>query len=60
MSTMPIDQIILTCLGFLSGGLITAMFLLSAVRTWRIRCVELEHDLARAEGREPRDIDTLN
>jgi hypothetical protein len=23
---------------------------------WRIKWIELEHDLARAQGREPRDI----
>ena len=26
------------------------------VQTWRIKWIELEHDLARAEGRKPRNI----
>jgi hypothetical protein len=31
----------------------------AAVTRWRIRWIELEHDSARALGREPRDINTI-
>ncbi len=50
-------EILLTLLGFFSGGMLTALLLLGRVRVWRTRWIELEHDLARAEKREPRNID---
>ena len=38
----------------------TTLYWLNKITSWRIRWIELEHDLARAQGREPRDIDNAD
>lgn len=44
----------LTAVGYFCLGMLVC---LRAVARWRIRWIELEHDLARRENREPRNID---
>lgn len=40
--------------------LLTALYLADQLLKWRIRWIELEHDLARAESRKPRNINEIN
>ena len=47
-------------LAFLSGFFVSALLMLNKIVYWRIKCIELEHDLARIECRIPRSIDTLS
>lgn len=51
-------EILFLVIGFVSGGLIASLFWETRDSIWRIRWIEMEHDLARAVGREPRDINT--
>jgi hypothetical protein len=46
----------LACLGYFCLG---GLWFSRSVRTWRIRWIELEHETARALGREPRNIDEV-
>lgn len=55
----PIDFIVLFVLPFIAGFLLSALFFAGERSKWCIRSIRLEHDLARAEGREPRNINSL-
>ncbi len=46
-------------LTYISGGLMASLYWVKKIVIWRIRWIELEHDLARVTGREPRDIESL-
>lgn len=46
-------------LSFLSGVILTTLYFFRKIEMWRIRWIEVEHDLAKAEHRSPRDIDLL-
>ena len=48
--------IVLVAFGFWCGGYLVGF---GSVRKWRIRWIELEHDTARALGKEPRNIDDV-
>jgi len=53
------EQIILQLfplLTFIAGGILVALFAVNRIGHWRVKCIELEHDLARAENRQPRKI----
>lgn len=50
---------ILLIICFIGGGALASLFWLYRVEVWRIRWIEMEHDLARALKREPRDIESL-
>lgn len=46
-------------LAFISGVLLTLMFCVKKISIWKIRWIELEHDLARLQNRKPRGINEL-
>lgn len=61
MIEMPIFFFVLLLVGMaFAGASFMAAYLLPKVQKWRIRWIELEHDSARAEGREPRNIDSVS
>ena len=47
-------------LTFISGCCLGAMFCLRKVGFWRIKWIEMEHDLARLQGRKPRNISEVD
>lgn len=49
--------LVLTAIGFLCAGIALQQ---PRVLHWRIEWIKLEHDLARLQGREPRNIDALS
>lgn len=50
---------ILILLGFVAiGAIITAILYEDRLLLWRVRWIELEHESAAKDGREPRDINT--
>lgn len=54
-SMMPY-LLVLTSFGFWCGGYLIGI---GKVQRWKIRWIELEHDSARALGKEPRDINDV-
>lgn len=44
---------------YAAGSLVTNLYILRKVSIWRIKCITLEHDLARAVGRPPRSIEDI-
>lgn len=46
-------------LSFFAGVLLTSMYFIRKIGDWRIRWIEMEHDLAKLENREPRNIDSI-
>lgn len=46
--------LIIGCIGSIAA---TSLFWQNKILLWRIRWIELEHDSAHKEGREPRDIE---
>lgn len=59
MNTDDLLCVELIILSFISGCMIAALMLLNRVAVWRLRWIELEHDLARETGRAPRNIDSI-
>ncbi len=51
---MEAVMVILVAIGFFCAG---ALWKDNEVIRWRIRWIKMEHDLARLQGREPRNID---
>lgn len=49
-------MIVLVAIGYFCAGIVIRQ---SRVLYWRIKWIELEHQLARREGREPRNISTV-
>ncbi len=54
MEAMMILVVILAAIGFFGVGMLWKS---REVLRWRVRWIEMEHDLARLQGREPRTID---
>lgn len=56
----PLYLVILSISGtaLVTSAFLTALFY-SRIMKWRMICIQLEHDLARAHGRQPRHIDQL-
>jgi len=51
---------IVILLGFVAiGAITTAIYYEDRLNIWRIRWIELEHESAAKEGREPRNINTV-
>ena len=48
--------VVIVAIGYFCVGVVVMQ---SKVLKWRIKCIELEHDLARLGKREPRNIDDL-
>lgn len=44
-------------LGCIGSAAVASLFWQNKILLWRIRWIKLEHDSARKEGREPRDIE---
>ena len=53
---MFISLLVMVAIGYFCLG---ALFMSRRVLFWRIKWIELEHDLARAQGRAPRKIDAM-
>lgn len=57
---MELVILALTAIGYFCAGYLWAYVRgHNSTLAWRIRWIELEHDSARKEGREPRKIDTI-
>lgn len=48
--------VVLAAIGFYCVG---RLHTIRAISAWKIRCIELEHDLALAQGRKPRDLEQI-
>lgn len=60
MNEISIPSIIFGLVLYTPGVIaVTSMFWVPIVSKWRIRWIELEHDTARAMGKEPRNIDKV-
>ena len=58
MDEQTIISIVMVLVG-IGGFCLGAMLQLKKVLFWRIEWIKLEHELARTQGREPRDINEV-
>jgi hypothetical protein len=52
--------IITAVAGFVTGLLLPIVVLWNRILVWQLRWIKMEHNLAKAENRQPRDIDAVN